>query len=149
MSIILRYIFVSGSSYSGKDEDYDYFDVDKPFIERYYEDPFEINNIKYFDGTHPPKEIHPSSSHKIYGSGGAVLDTNVGKIAIWGEIESDPNPEKSHAEGLPHINFYIGTTFLNKKLEPKKCRITICEEGLVITKNSDLKIVSEVKVKNK
>ena len=42
MPPILRYIFVSGSSYSGKDEDYNYFDVDKTFIDKYYKNSFEI-----------------------------------------------------------------------------------------------------------
>jgi len=149
MHLILKYIFVSGSSYSGNDSDYKCLNIDKNYIENLSGKHFKINNIDYFDGTHSPTKPRRGLSHLIYGSGGAVLDTDIGKISVWGEIEGDININKTHANGAPHINFYFNANFLEDRRKLRKCSITKCKVGLVITKDYDSNIISKCKVENK
>ena len=46
MPPILKYIFVSGSNYSGNDDEYKQFHVDKNYLESLYGESLTINSIK-------------------------------------------------------------------------------------------------------
>ena len=144
----LKYIFVSGSTYS-EDKKYKEFHVDKNYIEKLYGDSLIINSYEYFDGTQSPTKTKTGDSHFIYGSGGATFHTNKGDISVWGEIEGDLNLKKSHADGAPHINFYFNTNFLIERREPRSCGKTKCREGLVIIKDLKNNIVTQCPVENK
>lgn len=149
MPPILKYIFVSGSTYSGNDTDYKQFHVDKNYIEQLYGDQINIEDVDFFDATHSPTKSRAGDSHFVYGSGGAVIKTDKGEITVWGEIEGDLNLKKSHANGAPHTNFYFNANFLKNRKEPKKCGKTKCKEGFVIIKDEKSNIISRCKVENK